>query len=714
MKSRRVTGDVGASLVLVLVFVLSFGLIVPALLGLAQTNVGSVVHTRDQARTSYDADLAAQTAVNAIRNTPYDNAPGQACFADPANPGAETANLQFSTPNTAGQKALVTCQPGAGSGFPSTIQVPINNLNRPGTALLTLSRNAGEDGVYQGANNIFRIHGRVFSNSTINVHVSSAKLLDDRDVFARTGCNGNGQVLGVPVSCNDTTHDSLGLDPGYAQPGTVPAYQSVPLCAGAKKTYVFQPGYYDDAAALSALTQNSCNSSLLLFQAGQYYFDFHDIGSHVWSVSDGYVVAGKPRTAGTGAWNPANYPASSPPVPGSCITPLESQTNGGVQFIFGNDSRVAVSSGAKMEVCGQYSLTSPPIGLFGAYVGNETTTTLMGTAPSAATSTGNPRFLNPSNVDAADVINTADAAFIGASGGGNVSATLTATGLSPLTALPKGTVLVSAKVRIRHRDVATTSGSKQGAIQTLGLTLTPNRAGGPLNVLPGNTVTPQSDASTTALHEEAWDFTNALTQEVHDNGFNGAQLALTATTRRSVTATEQVDSLLLDLSYKLPAFRAQDLPGSCVGQVPYTSGGGGGCAMLSITGPGTAFYSQGTTYSPRAAIDVTLSNISQQVFKYGLITRTLRFDITGSSTFDQAVIAVPDDNTGPQPVTDVAVYLQVYLCPSGTCSGPPNPMTFGWTPPVGSGWTRRLASRAEYSKPSGARTVTVKDWAYSR
>ncbi len=279
-------------------------------------------------------------------------------------------------------------------------------------------------------------------------------------------------------------------------------------------------------------------------------------------------------------------------------------------------------------------------------------------------------------------------------------------------------MLVSARARIKHRDVAMT-GTQSGSIQALAASLTPARAGA-TTVPSSNTVAPAADTATSPLREDVWDFTtDALKQEVHDHGFSGARVAYTATTRKSMWAAEHVDSVLLDLTYRLPAFRAQNLPGSCVGVMPYTGGSGADCAFLSTTGPGTAFYSQGTTYTPRAAIDVTLNNVSEQVFKFGLVTRTLRFDITGSSTFQEAVIAVPGNSPGYASTVPVAVYLQTYLCPPGaTCAAPPNPAPFGWKA-SDHGWVRRVAARVDYKDPSGnplppSRVVTVRDWSYRR
>ncbi|MGZ4640342.1 MAG: hypothetical protein ACXV2J_14940, partial [Actinomycetes bacterium] len=406
--------DEGASLILVLAFLLSFAIIVPALLTLAQTNVSSIARTREQGNQAYDADAVAQKAVNDVRNSTYNNAPGQACFTDPSDPsGATRTSALVSTSVNDAVPTLVTCQPGDNTGDPTKITVPITSTNRPGAALITTSTNPGEDGVVQKSNNVFRIQGRVYSNSTIKVTSPSASLVDDNaPVYAVGACTGT--VLGTPTACNDgTAHSSYGVDPAYPLPTQPTTRGTVPSCKGKPTGSVFtlNPGYYTDAVALSALNSSSCKSSLTVFKPGVYYFDFGGAGSHVWSISDGYVIGGTAPTSGARAWTTGGYPSVKPTVPGACVTPLESTTNGGVEFVFGGDSQISVTAGAQVELCGQYSASTPPVVLYGVATGTPgPDTTLVSNVSKTADESGSIKFNNRNNVNN-DPTTTADAAF---------------------------------------------------------------------------------------------------------------------------------------------------------------------------------------------------------------------------------------------------------------------------------------------------------------
>ena len=706
----RPRDDEGAALILVLAFLLVISLIIPVLLNQASTNLATQVGTRQRANSSYDADGALQTAVNTLRSSAYNNALGQQCFLDPSSASGESNTLQVASLNGAG-KAAVLCTPGAGTGAQSTV-VPVSSANKPGLALLALPQ-AGEEGLVQTGNNVFRIHGKVYVGGALDVQNPNASLVDDSSpVYASGACPGKGKVIGQPAICNDTAHSSLATDPGYASAlPSVPAYQATPICPNKASTITLSPGYYDNAAALSALTSNSCKGSLLWFKPGAYYFDFHDSGSHLWDISSGYVVGG------TAVGQPAGSPPPLPPtIPGACVSPLSSQTNGGVQFVFGNDSRVSISNGAQMELCGQYSRTSPPIVLYGMPTGTDETVSDSGrllTDGSGAKVGNDITFANPTRITQKDapVAPTACGLACPQTSDANLTATGNSTPaasvkVSGFTAsIPAGSTLVSAKLYVSHRDLIPASGG--GPITALASTLTP--VGGTA-LTPSNTVTPGStDSVSTPVHEESWDYTTALASLVHDSGFTGAAATFTATGTKGKSTTEQLDSLQLQLTYKLPKFRAQTLSGSCVGIAPYGTNNGS-CAFLKATGPSTALYLQGTTYVPKAALDITLNNISQQVFRYGLVVRTLTFSITGSSSFDQAVISIPEDSTDLQ-IHPVAIYLQVYLCPGDACSGAPG------TDP---GWIRRASARVDIqdSTPGIAapphRQVLLQQWSALR
>src|SRR5262249_32945952 len=75
--------------------------------------------------------------------------------------------------------------------------------------------------------------------------------------------------------------------------------------------------------------------------------------------------------------------------------------------------------------------------------------------------------------------------------------------------------------------------------------------------------------------------------------------------------------------------------------------------------------------APAAVLDVTLNNVAEQVFRFGVIARALWVKETGSFSYTGVVIEVPDDSPG----FVLAVYLFAYVCSgAGPCAttGPPS------------------------------------------
>lgn len=108
----------------------------------------------------------------------------------------------------------------------------------------------------------------------------------------------------------------------------------------------------------------------------------------------------------------------------------------------------------------------------------------------------------------------------------------------------------------------------------------------------------------------------------------------------------------------------------CIVAVGYgASGDASHCPVLtSDNSPSPLITLWGTTYVPNAVVDLTMNNNNVSVFRWGLLTRAMRFHATGSAAMNAALIDVPSDAPAPF-ATASQRYLKVYVCPgSSTCS----------------------------------------------
>jgi len=682
----RRTDDRGATLVLALIVITVIAVGVSVLLSFADTSIRTTLALRDQAAETYNADGAMQAAINGIRNSGYNASPGQSCFGT-----TDTLSL----PNFYGaDSAAVSC---AADPAKVLIQCPsLTNCNRPGSAILTLGKIAGEDGlnVQQPTGSTFRVHGAIFSNSNINV--VNGTLDTNTRVYARGACAGT--ITSTPApNCNyGTTANPLGDDPGYAPASaTVPAYRPLPPCTTPNSVVTFEPGYYDDAVGLSDMMagNSACRHSTWWFKPGTYYFDFHNTGSNsnpllnsggnIWTVDDGYLVAGTPVNA-------AGAEIASPPVPavipGSCDNPIDNARAKGVQFIFGGDSRIEVKA-AQAEICGTYRIDKPPVAIYGMPTGTDAPTALTGAdtlKPTAVPTPGafgaSATTTNLANVDGANFATWKSKKK-------NDSGTVTVSGFAPPSAIPAGSVLTSAVVRVAHRH------SDTSAADSLRVTLTPSGSGSSVTATAAGRTGSGTFATTSIPLDTAR--TGALAAAIHDGTFTGASIALTVDLSAN-NDTEDVDAIQLDLTYVAPAYRAAT---GCVTAGPYTGTGSSSCAVVkTVNTSGNRFYVQGTTYTPKGALDITLNNAAEQVFRFGVVARSLWVKLTGSFSYNGVVIEVPDDSPG----FAFSIYLTAYVCPgTNTCA------------PSGSGSLRAKVAFVDedpVTPTPGRRQVIVLSW----
>jgi len=134
-----------------------------------------------------------------------------------------------------------------------------------------------------------------------------------------------------------------------------------------------------------------------------------------------------------------------------------------------------------------------------------------------------------------------------------------------------------------------------------------------------------------------------------------------------------------------------------------TTVGGSGCSVLrSDNSPGSVLYIQGTTYTPKAAVDIDLNNETSQVFRFGIVARHLSISATGSPDLSAPVIEVPDGAGGH---LRTVVFLQVYACTGSSACAPSGQPAL--TVKVG------IEDDGGIVTP-GDRQITVYDWSVQR
>jgi hypothetical protein len=724
VSTRAGSADRGAALVLALLFITGAGLVTAALLTFSSASIRSATELHNRSQVDLDVDGALQVALNTVRQSTYNNASGETCL----------SSGSLDIVGTSSPLVRVTCIPGSNSGAAAGL-VPISAANRPESAILTLGTNPGEPGIGHSSNAPMWVKGRVFVNSTITQGgtacpatpqpptINCAEIYSpNAKVITKGDCQGT--IISVPAKeCNAAGPDPSGrdLDPGtvagtaagYAQPPTALSdliLRTVPTTCPAS-TVTLQAGYYDDAVALSTLS--ACGKTII-FAPGIYYFDFHNAemaatgttavprAGNVWTVNnkDSYLIGGTPN-----GWTTGPPPA----FPGACVSPLTTTTASGVQFVFGGDSRMAVTAG-KVELCGSYFSSKPSLVIYGAKTGADTVNGPITSTPSGTPSTPVGQ-IGYTTIPAGQVVTNLSAigdlrvatAFIPRPSADVAAAGVVLPGYLPTPAIPAGSILTSAQVRVAHQELGLRNNDAAS------ISLTTSR--------PGATTATRPITTSSSMVTETQDWTSALTDEVHQNGLTGLRLRydVTATARSggNTSLSSILDGVVVRLTWKPPAVRGQRTAingaTNCIGNAPYLTSGTN-CALLTTSGNQSHLYLQGTVYSPYAALDIAMTNASGQVFKSGLITRSLLFKVTASSGFNQPVIEVPDNSTGAAPLE---VYLTAYACPSGSAA------SCSATAPPAAPW--RVAGQAQATITDtgatpviGSREVTVRSWQLPR
>ncbi|MFB7176104.1 hypothetical protein ACFCYI_00135 [Streptomyces sp. NPDC056257] len=433
LNPRRLREDEqGATLILALAFIVVFSLVAVSVLSFAATGLKAASVYVDQGKRGYSADGATQLAIKNFSQ---------------GNPCAD-----YTAPPINGRQMIVHCDP-------LNASPAATRATQPQDALRSLGK-AAEDGINVTTPGL-RVQGSVFSHSNITAGAGSSMVVSG-DVSAVGDCSKAVSQTPLPPTQAPYVHDCaddtppaaadevVGGDPDYTPPATaVPVRRTAPACPGPGAWLVrLQPGYYDDAGALTRLTGGDCPGVVVWLQPGVYYFDFTFTGNAaVWTVSDPTVsVVGGTQSG----WDPGSPTRPNIPDPGGCATTRPE----GVEVMMGGGSQFRVDRG-HVELCAPVTPDAQQVAVYGVQP-PKPSHTLKPTAvvtntgfahPGHALTSGERPTLPGCSQPTGTASCTADAVLDATN---RRSASMQFAGFAPQ--VPPGSVITSATLHVGHED----------------------------------------------------------------------------------------------------------------------------------------------------------------------------------------------------------------------------------------------------------------------
>lgn len=637
--TRRVNDEGGASLILVVIFVMVFSVIMAAVLDLTGTALRTTSSYADLGDEQRVVDDAVEGAINAIRNS-------------------NTAGLQDGACDDYVYESItVTCTPVGDDD----LNGGIDDL-MPKYAILTLG--TGEcDGIELGGGDEMAVSGGIASNSRIainerinaacdNVSGGGAQVHVFGDAYARNGwCSTDGLTATSELDCNAAgTEEKPPYLPAVPDISTLAADPAA-TCATPSGIVAFSPGLYTELPENHA-ERAGCTGSLWWFQPGTYYFDFPAADSE-WEINPYNVVGGTPV-----GWSASSSP-SSVPLKAACADPgIDETPPPGVQFILGGPSRISTQGSASstttgiLELCaGADSVGNQRIALFALDDDQLDTRTVvtgnaqrrLATSVSATTGTWAP------NADAGRDIDAGGQAVAAFAANGQRAAAL---GYSAFADVNAGSSVGNVYVEIRHAESGTTSKVDHSLVlkfdrgtgacpstsplvsgrctATIALNSVPTNLGATTSVNVTSYLRPvfryaDVNSLTAELVVDASTLSSTPAQKLPTEPPCTNNPTHSQCVGANETATVTVDGIRLVVEHTTPGFRPQD---------------SGSDPVLYTTSNPVAIF-RGTFFAPGADLNINVHNAGETVFARGVVANRIVGNVSTSSQQDGSPFALP-------------------------------------------------------------------------
>ena len=323
--------------------------------------------------------------------------------------------------------------------------------------------------------------------------------------------------------------------------------------------------------------------------------------------------------------------------PVGCKTEADGATSG-VQFVFGGESRLSVTTSARVELCADPSPvgTSQQIAIYGQPTGSAVaqTATSIATGVTPTPAVGWTGLAPPPNqvlpiAPGTTPIDGQSVSYVLPSQNPGASASLQFAGLPGLASqVPVDSANVTYWFRVAHREIGTNANNISS-----------------LQVQVGScSITVPKQNSTTLAAPVTDTVTGACLAAAVANNFS---LTYTATAGNNRTFTETLDGIEVVVTYTPPAVR-QPPSGSCTLTTIDT------CSIVNV-GSNRALVVWGTVYAPLGSVRVTLGASSVVQFRRGVVARAVK--VTGTSPTDTSTLfclGYGSPCTGPSRVLELA------------------------------------------------------------
>lgn len=642
--------DEGASLILVLVFVMVVGITLSALLPYTQSGVNEAVVARDVRSLQNAVDGAVQGAIDQARidadacvgtNVLTYNAPA---YPDPVQPtnAAKTVNV------------TVTCSDAGGGGGSNSSVPPYAIVTADGPMVVT-------------GNAVLSVTGGIYANGNITKDPGAgAQLLVDVTgaVYTTAGhsCDADLVVASAfppagtphcPADPNDPAlPDTSATKYPTAMGNTVPTtIDPLGTCQSNTSIVTFQPGYYSEVPQIDPASCASNNSDVWWFSPcagysagaanpcganappGVYYFDFPDgsydhygDGQAVWDVDSEKV-----QLLGGSLNNGWKKDTKYSTVDGQAAGTRCDTDRTGVQFVLGGPTEISTGNNSSIELCG--SATAPGAGT----PGSRQRLALYGLTGAAAARTPAAQTqvvaTNASDVGGfSNFTNRNDAKSIDGLSAGATFASSSATygvRLSGYTNLPDGALITHAWLKVAHAEsdsrmtpsIDVTYGSGATA-KTDTCTLTPTVT----NALP-------VDPDTIDLMNDC-KFNYLKDAPLRYSFMKNMTVTYSVGASTAVTGTALLDGVELRTETVLPAVEPErPASGQAASDfVAYTN-------STNTAADNTFFI--GTVYTPQAPVYAVVHNQPETIFRRGVIVKSLTVNANSSSKQTDAPFQLP-------------------------------------------------------------------------